>query len=73
MNAKDEVENDQAEAPLTYSIPVAGKMVGLAKNGSYAAARRGEIPVITFGGKHRVPGVKWRRIVAEGREPSDGE
>ena len=73
MKTNDKVENEQAQEPLTYSIPVAGKMVGLAKNSSYAAARRGEIPVVTFGGKHRVPGVQWRRIVAEGREPSEAE
>jgi hypothetical protein len=48
-------------------------MAGLAKNASYAAARRGEIPVIKFGGKHRVPAIKWKRILAEGREPSDGK
>jgi hypothetical protein len=59
--------------PLTYSIPVAGGMAGLAKNASYAAARRGEIPVIKFGGKRRVPAVRWKRILAEGREPSEAE
>ena len=65
--------NDKAQEPLTLSIPDAGAMAGLAKNGSYAAARRGEIPVIKFGGKLRVPAAKWRRILAEGREPSDRE
>jgi hypothetical protein len=69
----NETKKRAAQEPLTYSIPVAGSMAGLAKNASYAAARRGEIPVIPFGGKHRVPGVKWRRILAEGREPSDAE
>jgi hypothetical protein len=59
------------QEPLTFSIPVAGGMAGLAKNASYAAARRGEIPVIKFGGKRRVPAAKWKRILAEGRDPSD--
>jgi hypothetical protein len=48
-------------------------MAGLAKNGSYAAARRGEIPIIKFGGKRRVPAVRWKRILAEGRDPSDAK
>ena len=61
-------DHDQNEYPLTYSIPYAGKMVGLGKNASYGAARRGEIPVIKFGGKFRVPGERWRRILAEGNE-----
>ena len=68
MKTKDKIQTEQANEPFTYSIPDAGKMVGLAPNGSYAAARRGEIPVMPFGGKKRVPGVKWRRIVAEGFE-----
>jgi hypothetical protein len=54
--------------PDTYSIPEAGKMAGLARNASYSAARRGQIPLISFGGKKRVPGVKWRRILAEGSD-----
>jgi hypothetical protein len=67
----NKISKGAAQEPLTYSIPVAGGMAGLAKNASYAAARRGEIPVITFGGKHRVPARKWKRILAEGRDPSN--
>jgi hypothetical protein len=68
-----EADKTAAQEPLTYSIPVAGGMAGLAKNASYAAARRGEIPIIRFGGKRRVPAAKWKRILTEGREPSDAE
>ena len=40
----------------TMSIPAAGKLyVGLSKNGSYAAADRGEIPWIRVGRLKRVP------------------
>jgi hypothetical protein len=73
MKTRDEVENEQAQEQLTYSIPFAGSMANLAKNASYAAARRGEIPVIQFGRKRRVPAAKWKRILAEGRDPSDGK
>ena len=66
----NESDKKAAQETLTYSIPVAGSMAGLARNGSYAAARRGEIPVIKFGGKRRVPAVRWKRILAEGRDPS---
>jgi hypothetical protein len=45
---------------LTYSVPEAGAMAGLSKNGSYEAAKRGEIPTIKFGGRFRVPGKTWR-------------
>jgi hypothetical protein len=71
MNTR--IDDADQSNPLTYSIPAAGRMAGLAKNASYAAARRGEIPVIKFGGKRRVPASKWMRILAEGRDPVDAE
>ncbi|MGL3107081.1 helix-turn-helix domain-containing protein [Bradyrhizobium sp. BR 1432] len=53
--------------PLTYSVPEAGKRAGLGRNAAYAAARRGEIPVIRFGSKMRVPAAKWDRLLTEGQ------
>jgi hypothetical protein len=50
-----------SDGPLTYDIPAAGEMVGLGRNASYAAARRGEIPTIAFGRKKKVPGALWRK------------
>jgi hypothetical protein len=42
--------------PETLSIPEAGaKYYGLSKNGSYAAAERGDIPYIEIGRLKRVP------------------
>jgi hypothetical protein len=44
------------EAPLTISVPEAGKKYfGLSRNGSYDAADRGEIPTIKIGRLLRVP------------------
>jgi hypothetical protein len=71
MKAKSEFFETQE--PLTYSIPFAGLLAGIGKNASYAAARRGEIPTIKLGGKHRVPGAKWRRMLAEGLDSNDGK
>jgi hypothetical protein len=45
---------------LTLSVPEAGAMAGLGRNASYEAAKRGEIPVINFGNRLRVPAKKWR-------------
>jgi excisionase family DNA binding protein len=40
----------------TISIPEAGaRYYGLSRNGSYDAAKRGEIPTIRIGRKYRVP------------------
>jgi hypothetical protein len=44
-----------------YTIPQAGAMVGLSRNGSYDAARRGEIPVMEFGRKKIVRKAVWDR------------
>jgi hypothetical protein len=44
------------EAPLTLSVPEAGRRYyGLSRNGSYDAARRGELPTISVGRLLRVP------------------
>lgn len=60
MNSKVTSEEDD----LTWSIPFAGRKAGLAKNASYAAARRGEIPTIRFGKKLRVPKAKFLRLLS---------
>ena len=41
---------------ITLSVPEAGKRYyGLSRNGSYAAAKRGDLPVIEVGKLRRVP------------------
>jgi hypothetical protein len=57
------VANDQS-SPKTISVPAAGKQYfGLAKNAAYAAAARGEIPVIRIGGRLRVPVIQLERLL----------
>jgi excisionase family DNA binding protein len=53
------------DSPKTISVPEAGKQLGLGKNGSYAAAARGEIRVLRFGSRLRVPVVALERLLAE--------
>jgi hypothetical protein len=46
-------DNDR---PLTMSVPAAGKRYyGLEREGSYAAAKRGDIPTVRVGRLLRVP------------------
>ena len=45
----------------TTTVPLAGKALGLSRNGSYEAALRGEIEVIEFGRKKVVPTAWLRR------------
>ena len=35
---------------LTYDVPEAGRLLGLSRNGAYAAAKAGLIPVLNIGG-----------------------
>jgi excisionase family DNA binding protein len=39
----------------TISVPEAGRRFGLGRDASYEAAHRGEIPVLKFGKRMRVP------------------
>ena len=73
MKTSDEADPEGRPEPLTLSVPDAGAMAGLAKNASYRAAKRGEIPTIKLGGIRRVPNAKWRRILAQGPDPSDAD
>ena len=53
--------------PKTISVPEAGKVYyGLSKNGSYEAARRGDIPTIQVGRLKRVSVAVMDRIVGQG-------
>lgn len=50
---------EEALSRPTISVPDAGEVFyGLAKNASYEAAKRGDIPTIRIGGKIVVPVVK---------------
>jgi excisionase family DNA binding protein len=48
---------------LTMSVPEAGALLGLGRNGSYKAAKRGEIPTIRIGNKLLVPRVAIQRLL----------
>lgn len=50
---------------LVYDVPEAGRMLGLTRNASYDAARRGDIPTIRFGKLIRVPKAAFERMLQE--------
>jgi hypothetical protein len=67
----DESRNDE---PRTLSEPTAGKRYfGLSRNGSYEAARRGDLPTIRVGRLLRVPVAtlekRLEQVGATGRDP----
>ena len=50
---------------LVYEVPEAGAMLGLTRNGSYEAAKRGDIPTIKIGKLIRVPKAAFHRMLEE--------
>lgn len=51
---------------LVYDLwPEAGQMLGLTRNATYAAAKRGDIPTIRFGKLFRVPKAAFDRMLKE--------
>ena len=56
---KDEIV--QALSGLTTTAEIAGAALGLAKNATYEAIRRGEIESMRFGGKIVVPTAPLRK------------
>ncbi len=56
-----------AKMPKTMSVPEAGKVYfNLSRNGSYEAARRGDIPTMQVGRLKRVSVAVMDRIVGQG-------
>ena len=52
-------------ARLTLDLwPDVGQMLGLTRNATYAAAKRGDIPVIRFGKLMKVPKAALERMLA---------
>ena len=48
----------------TYSLwPEAGQMIGIGRTSTYAAANRGEIPILTIGGVKLVPKRKLHEML----------
>jgi excisionase family DNA binding protein len=53
------------EKPRTLSVPEAGRWLGIGRNASYEAARRGDLPVIRIGRLLRVPVIALERKLSE--------
>jgi excisionase family DNA binding protein len=49
---------------LVYEVPEAGAKLGLSRNASYAAAKRGDIPTIKIGKLLRVPKAAFDQMLA---------
>jgi excisionase family DNA binding protein len=48
---------------LVYTVPEAGRLLGLGRNAAYEAAKRGELPTIRIGRLLLVPKSPFHRLV----------
>jgi hypothetical protein len=56
--------NNKGHDPrLVYEVPEAGAMLGLSKNASYEAAKRGDFPTIRLGKLIKVPKAAFHRLL----------
>jgi excisionase family DNA binding protein len=54
-----------SDARLVYEVPEAGAMLGLTRNASYDAAKRGDIPTIRIGKLLRVPKAAFHKLLED--------
>jgi excisionase family DNA binding protein len=64
MKAQDRAQR------LVYTITEAARVLGLSRNGAYAAAKRGDIPTIRLGRRLLVPMGPLHKLVGAGDAPS---
>jgi excisionase family DNA binding protein len=57
------VSNQENDARLVYQVPEAGALLGLSRNASYEAAKRGDFPTIKLGKLIRVPKAAFHRLL----------
>lgn len=57
---------DHGPELATYSVPEAGRILGVGRDAAYEAAARGEIPVIRIGRLRRVPKTALERMLESG-------
>lgn len=66
--AQKKPSQPRSRGPWGYSIPEAGAMIGLGRDASYQAAKKGQIPTVDMGHLKIVPRIPWLRILgAEGK------
>jgi excisionase family DNA binding protein len=62
---KPDQSTNLSEKSLVYEVPEAGAMLGLTRNGSYEAAKRGDIPTIRIGKLIRVPKAAFHQMLEQ--------
>ncbi|PSO29837.1 helix-turn-helix domain-containing protein [Bradyrhizobium sp. MOS002] len=61
-------DNNHHDSRLVYDVPEAGALLGLTRNASYEAAKRGDLPTIRIGKLIKVPRAAFHRILEQAGE-----
>ncbi len=56
---------------LVYTVPEAGRLLGLGRNAAYDAAKRGDIPTLRIGRRLLVPKIAFHRMIELTTQASD--
>ena len=56
------------ENKLCYTIPEAAKLLGFSRNFGYELAKTGQLPIIRFGKRMRVPKAAFDKLLGVSRE-----
>jgi predicted DNA-binding transcriptional regulator AlpA len=55
----------EEDGRLVYDVPEAGAKLGLSRNASYEAAKRGDFPIIKIGKLKKVPKAAFDRMLEQ--------
>ena len=61
-----------ADPRAVFSIPEVGELLGMGRSSAYAAAQRGEIPVLALGRRSVVPKASLLSLLGVDPSASDG-
>jgi hypothetical protein len=61
MMKRRKIRMPRPRGEFGFSVPEAGRMIGLSVNSSYAAAKKGDIPTVRIGALLVVPRALWLR------------
>ncbi len=66
VNCNSEIKmGDNEPEPRTISVPELAKILGISLGGAYAAAKRGDIPVVQIGRHKLVSRAAVKRLLGE--------
>lgn len=67
------ITREELEARLTITVPEAGQLLNIGRDAAYAAAERGELPVLRLGRRLVVPVPRFMELLGAQRQSGAAE